>query len=121
MRRFHLSIAIFSGLIIIMLIFAFCVDLSSSGTAYSGREDIVDGWTDQSRKTVSLSRVFEKDSPDINTFTHEINGSTLNGRGLCLVTHNINFTVSLGDEIIYEFYPQLGESTECATAKLSTP
>ena len=59
MRRFHLSIAIFSGfIIIIMLIFAFCVDLSSSGTAYSGREDIVDGWTDQSGRTVSLSRVF---------------------------------------------------------------
>ena len=109
MRRFHLSIAIFSGfIIIIMLIFAFCIDLSSSGTAYSGREDIVDGWTDQSVRTVSLSRVFEKDSPDINSFTHEIDGSTLNGRGLCLVTHNINFTVSLGGETIYEFYPQLG-------------
>lgn len=108
MQKLKLIIVILSGLsIIIILFFAGAVSLPVQGNKYSEKEDMITGWEDDKGNNVSLYQVFEKKEVR-RSFTYTLDGSQLNGRSLCMITHNIKFTVWLEGEKLYDFQPELG-------------
>ena len=108
MQKLKLIIVILSGLsIIIILFFAGTVSLPVQGNKYSEKEDMLTGWEDDKGNNVSLYQVFEKKEVR-RSFTYTLDGSQLNGRSLCMITHNIKFTVWLEGEKLYDFQPELG-------------
>ncbi len=108
MQKLKVIIVILSGLsIIIILFFAGAVSLPVQGNKYSEKEDMITGWEDDKGNNVSLYQVFEKKEVR-RSFTYTLDGSQLNGRSLCMITHNIKFTVWLEGEKLYDFQPELG-------------
>ncbi len=107
-KKLHLTFSICAALTVLVLLFcAFYIPLSVNGNSKSDSEDYLTGWNDKNGEKVSLYQVFDKTTKS-NTFTRMLDGSTLNSRCLCLITHNISFSVWLGEEKIYNYQPKLG-------------
>ena len=109
MSKTKQAFVIISGLLVILLLIcALRIPLDIRGNTYTEQEDFLSGWSEQdSSRDVSLFHVFGTET-GVRTFTRELDGSSLNGRSLCMITHNICFSVKLGGEVLYEFKPKLG-------------
>lgn len=108
MRKLQLILVSFAGvMIVVILILVKTVELPVKGNNTSISENYLIGWTDEEGEQVSLYHSFEKGT-EKHTFTRMINGNTVNGREMCLITHNMSFKVLLGDKVIYSYAPELG-------------
>ena len=108
MRKLQLILVSFAGvMIVVILILVKTVELPVKGNNTSISENYLIGWTDEEGEQVSLYQSFEKGT-EKHTFTRMINGNTVNGREMCLITHNMSFKVLLGDKVIYSYAPKLG-------------
>lgn len=108
MHKLQLSLSVMAGLVmIVVLLCAFNIPLGVTGNLHQSEDDLIAGWMQENGETVSLQNSFGKTDTH-HTFTRTINGSTIDGRSLCLISHNINFTVWLDDELLYDYQPELG-------------
>jgi diguanylate cyclase (GGDEF)-like protein len=108
MRKVHFGLAVLAGcVIIILLLCAFRIPLDVRRNAYQVQSDYLTGWAEGELTDQTLYHSFGKDNRS-RTFTRMIDGKDVNGRSLCLISHNINFTVWLDDVQIYDFRPKLG-------------
>lgn len=108
LKKFRFAVVIIFAVGLILLIaLAFRLELYEDTNTYSDPESILSGWTDENEDSISLYCAFKGDTKE-KTFTRYIDGSKLNGRSLCLVAHNILFTVTLDGEKLYEYHPKLG-------------
>ena len=110
MKKALTFLVVFSAVAVMLLVLlSFKIDIYTGGNIYTYPEDFISDWKDEEGKTVSLFRVFNDESPDeIRSFTHTLDSTGINGRSLCMITHNINFSVYLDEQKIYEFKPKLG-------------
>lgn len=108
MQKLQKGLAMSAGLILLtMLVCAFLSPLRTEGNTYQEQEDYLSGWTDESGQVLSLYHVFDKQT-EHGRFTRTLDGSAVNGRSLCMITHNILFKVYLDGELLYDYTPELG-------------
>ncbi len=108
MRKIQLTLVTFAGvLMIVLLMMANLIELHVGGSSFNSSDDYLTGWTDENGEELSLYHSFDSDTDDL-TFIRQIDGKRTGGRELCLVTHNISFTVLLDEKIIYSYIPELG-------------
>ena len=108
MTKIKLATIIMAGIsIIVIILCAAEIALPFRGNTYSAKEDLLAGWKDENGKTVSLYQSF-KNNEIYHTFSYDINGNNINGRSLCMISHNTTFTVWLEGELIYDYQPELG-------------
>lgn len=108
MRKVQYGLVLAAGmLMVVVLLLAFQIPLHVVGNSFKAQDDFLNGWTDEAGNAVSLYHAFGKDATE-KTFTRTIDGTYNNGRNLCLITHNIRFTVYLDDAQIYDYHPVLG-------------
>ena len=108
MRKAQFGLAVAAGVtIIILLLCAFRIPLDTRGNTYQVQSDYLTGWTDGQGEEVSLYHSF-RGMGESKTFTRMLDGRDVNGRSLCLITHNLSFTVWLDDVMLYDYRPKLG-------------
>lgn len=102
-------IAIIIGFILIaVIILPFVLNMNHSGSIYSESSiDCSTGWLDENGSEVSL--IGNVNLPgDTVVFHRTLDFSKLNGNSLCFISHDIFFSIYVGDTLIYDFHPKLG-------------
>ncbi|MDE6580341.1 MAG: hypothetical protein K2K41_07395, partial [Ruminiclostridium sp.] len=95
-------------ILIIVIILPFVLNMNHSGSIYSGSSiDCNSGWLDENGSEVSL--IGNVNPPgDTVDFHRTLDFSKLNGNSLCFISHDIFFSIYVGDTLIYDFHPKLG-------------
>ena len=102
-----ISLAIGSFLIL-LLILIFSSHMDKGGSTLSiGTVDCSAGWFDASGREVSVSGISAAPGSKV-TFYRSFDLSQLNGASLCFTSHNILFSVYIGEQLIYDFHPEIG-------------
>jgi diguanylate cyclase (GGDEF)-like protein len=108
MHKLHLFLVTAAGvLVLLLLLFALTFQLQYRGGTNVAKDDFISGWTDSSGEMISLKTIFSDKSAS-KTLTRNIDGDWVEGRSLCLVTHNMTFKVYLDNKLLYDFHPKLG-------------
>lgn len=108
MRRINLYLVIVSGLIVIALITCgLVIELPVKGNTYRYSENLLTNWESDLGSNISLKESIN-DINTTHTFKRKISGKDLNSSNICMISHNLVFSVYLDGEMIYDFYPELG-------------
>ena len=106
MRRAIMIVTALTGVLLMTVLILTCIlPLDYQGSALDSITEMSGGWiyADGTPADPMGIRFDNKES----TITHTINGDTINGRELCFISRNVNFTVCLDDTVIYDFHPHL--------------
>lgn len=108
MRKLQLILVAFSGVaMVVLFLLAGLVELNVNSIRRDHCDDYIGDWIDETGERVSLYEIFDKDDQN-KTFVRDLDGKTVNGRDLCLISHNVSFSVWLDDKKIYSYDPELG-------------
>ncbi len=95
-------------ILIVVIILPFVLNMKHSGSIHS--ESLIEcssGWLDENGSEISL--IGNVNLPgDTVDFHRTLDFSELNGNSLCFISHDIIFSIYVGDTLIYDFHPKLG-------------
>lgn len=97
------------GFVLITLVVLACVlRIHPAGSLLPTRtEDFGTGWTDADGGTAAINGMLGEPGTVVS-FYRTLDGDALQGESLCFMTTNVVFSVYLGDEMIYDFHPEMG-------------
>lgn len=95
-------------LLMILFLAALTLRLDVTGSVLDNAAvDYNTGWLDEQGEEAIILGIREPKGSSVER-TRVLDGSTLNNRSLCFVTHSIFFSIYLDDDLIYDFHPDLG-------------
>lgn len=109
LKKIHIITASAVGfLLAVLFLIALTLGLNiTGGVIKSEAVDCSSGWLDEQGRETKIIGIPDPVGSTV-VFSRKLDGSAINDKGLCFVTHNIVFSVYVDDLCIYEFDPQLG-------------
>ena len=106
MRRAIMVVTTLTGVILMTVLILTCVlPLDYQGSVLDIKTEMTSGWAyTDGTPADPMGLRFDNHA---STIVHPIDGGSINGRELCFISRNVNFTIYLDNEMIYDFRPQL--------------
>lgn len=98
-----------------ILLLAITLHMDTADTAFEDKAVNYNiGWLDEHGKETVMLWIEAPEGGTV-TFHRMLDGSALNDKSICFISHNIVFSMYVDDMLIYDFAPALGATTAKAT------
>ena len=109
LKKIHIITVAAAGILLALLfLLALTLQLHVSGSVFESKAvDYAAGWLDGQGEETAVLGIPEPAGCTVE-FSRRLDGSLINDKSLCFISHNIVFSIYVDDMEIYSFYPELG-------------